>query len=121
MKSFKNTLALALTFTVAVGFANDYGKNGKAVNEVEKKVIKLKEDPTFIKKGGRLFINLLNLDQEKVVIRVKDSEGRTVYSEVIKGEMIIEKAFNFEKAYKDDYTVEIIDNKKSFKEVVEVK
>jgi len=121
MNVLKNTLVLALSLTVAVGVANDYGKKGMLKNEVEKKVISLESDPTFKRKGDKLFLNLLNLDQDKVVIRVKDSEGRIVFSEVIKGQLVIEKAFNFEKAYRDDYTVEIVDDSKSFKEVVTVK
>ena len=121
MKVLKSTLVLALALTAAVGTANDFGKNGNAKNEVEKKVVTFEKDPTFKRKGDKLFMNLLNLDQDEVIIRVKDSEGRIVFSEVIKGELIIEKSFNFEKALSDSYTVEVVDDSKSFKEVVAIK
>ena len=68
-----------------------------------------------------MFVNLLNLDQEKVTIKVIDSEGRIVFEETFDGELVVEKAFNFEKAYEDNYTVVVVDNKKSFKEVVEIR
>lgn len=120
MNVVKNTLAAALLLTVAVGTANDFGKKGIAKNEMVKKMVELENDPTFKRKGDKLYINLLNLDQEKVTIRVRDSWGRVVFSEVIKGEMIIEKAFNFENAFEDEYTVEVVDNSTSYKEVVAI-
>ncbi|MDT0606914.1 hypothetical protein [Croceitalea rosinachiae] len=118
----KNTLVAALMFTTVVSLANGPESTfGKKTLEVEKNLISVKLDPVFKKKGQKLFVNLLNLDQEKVTIKVIDSEGRIVFKEVIEGDIVVEKAFNFEKAYEGNYTVVIIDNDKTFKEKVAVK
>ena len=118
----KNTLVAALMFTTVVSLANGPESTfGKKALEVEKNLISVELDPVFKKKGQKLFVNLLNLDQEKVSIKVYDSEGRMIFKEVIEGDLIIEKAFNFEKAFEDNYTVVIVDNNKTFKEVVEIK
>jgi len=118
----KNTLVAALMFTTVVSLANGPESTfGKKALEVEKNLISVELDPVFKKKGQKLFVNLLNLDLEKVSIKVYDSEGRIVFKEVIEGDLIIEKAFNFEKAFEDNYTVVIVDNNKTFKEVVKIK
>ena len=65
MKVFKNSLVVALALTAAVSVANDFGKKGLAKNEVEAKVVSLENDPTFKRKGDKLFVNLLNLDLQK--------------------------------------------------------
>lgn len=67
--------------------------------------------PVFRKKEEKVFLNLLNLEREEVEIMVLDSENRIVFEETIPGEMVIEKVFNFEDAFKDDYTVVIKNNK----------
>ncbi len=118
----KNTLVAALMFTTVVSLANGPESTfGKKALEVEKNLISVELDPVFKKKGQKLFVNLLNLDQEKVTIKVIDSEGRIVFKEVIEGDVVVEKAFNFEQAFEDNYTVVIIDNDKTFKEKVAVK
>ena len=118
----KNTLVAALMFTTVVSLANGPESTfGKKAFEVEKNLITVELDPVFKKKGQKLFMNLLNLDQEKVTIKVIDSEGRVIFKEVIEGDVVVEKAFNFEKAYEDNYTIVVIDNDKTFKEKVAVK
>ncbi len=118
----KNTLVAAFMFTTVVSLANGpKGTFNKKVLEVEKNLISAELDPVFKKKGQRLFVNLLNLDQEKVTIKVIDSEGRIVFKEVIEGDVVVEKAFNFEKAFEGNYTVVVVDNNETFKEKVEVK
>ncbi|KPM31762.1 Hypothetical protein I595_2257 [Croceitalea dokdonensis DOKDO 023] len=118
----KNTVLAALMFTTVVGLAKEpVSTFGKKAFEVEKKLVHINTDPVFTQKGQKVFVNLLNLDQENVVVKIYDSEGRVVFKEVFKGEMIVEKAFNFEKAYKDNYTVVVIDNDKKFTEKIEVK
>ncbi|WP_350287640.1 hypothetical protein [uncultured Croceitalea sp.] len=122
MRLFKNTMVAALMLTTVVGLANGPKSTfGKKAFEVEKNLINVELDPVFKKKGQKLFINLLNLDQDKVTIKVYDSEGRVVFKEVIEGELVVEKAFNFEKAFEDDYTVVVVDNDKTFEEKVAVK
>lgn len=117
----KNTIVAALMFTTVVSLANGPERTfGKKAFEVEKNLITVELDPVFKKKGQKLFINLLNLDKQKVTIKVIDSNGRVVFKEVIKGDVVVEKAFNFERAYEDDYTVVVIDNDETFKEKVAV-
>ncbi len=123
MKLFKrNALVVAFMFATVAGMANGPENTfGKKVNEVEKEIISIKADPVFKKKGNKLFLNLLNLDQEKVTIKILDNEGRVVFIETLKGELVIEKAFNFENAFENEYTVLVVDNNETFKETVEVK
>ncbi|TAI46610.1 hypothetical protein [Flagellimonas allohymeniacidonis] len=117
MKSVLKTITVAaVLFAGAVGFAN-----GPAKSEVEKKLVTVELDPVFVKKGDTLLINLLNLSQENVTLKVYDSEGRLVFSEKIEGEVVVEKAFNFEKAYEDEYTVIVADASGTYKEKVSVR
>ena len=123
MKSIKrNALVVALMFATVAGMANG-PKNAlnNKVSEVEKNLITVELDPVFKKEGGKLFMNLLNLDQEEVTVKIIDNEGRLVFIESFEGELIIEKAFNFEKAFENEYTVIVEDNNETFKETVEVK
>ncbi|MGB5360152.1 DUF3244 domain-containing protein [Eudoraea sp.] len=76
--------------------------------------------PVFRKKGSRLFLNLLNLDGEDVQIKVFDSENRTLFSEVIENERIVTKAFNFETAHEDRYTVVVKDGENTYYEDIAV-
>ncbi|UJH68025.1 hypothetical protein [Allomuricauda sp. SCSIO 65647] len=121
-KVLKFTVALAILFASTTVLANGPEKTfGKKGFGVEKELINIDVDPVFVKKGNKLFMNLLNLDQEKVTIKVYDSEGRIVFEETLEGEIVIEKAFNFERAYEDDYTVIVVDNNETFSEKVTVK
>lgn len=74
--------------------------------------------PIFRKKGNKLFLNLLNLDESNVQIKVLDSKNRVLFSEVIKGELVVEKAINFEKAYLDNYTVVVQNGGETYYESV---
>ena len=116
MKVLSQITVAVFLLTVSMGFAN-----GPAKSEVEKKLISIELDPVFVKKGDKLFLNMLNLNQETVIVKVYDSEGRVVYKEAIKGEVVVEKAFNFEKAYEDSYTVVVSDETGTYRETVLVK
>ena len=122
MKSIKrNALVVAIMFATVAGLANvPKGAYGKKASEVEKELISVNADPVFKKKGDKLFLNLLNLDQEKVTIKILDTEGRVVFIETLEGELVIEKAFNFENAFKNKYTVLVEDNNETFTETIEV-
>lgn len=93
-----------------------------SVENKEVKILKRIENtkPVFRKKGSKLFLNLLNLDAEDVQIKVLDSENRTVFSEVIENASIVTKAFNFETAYEDRYTVVVKDGKNTYYEDITV-
>lgn len=131
MKSVLNYVtAVAFLFTSAIGFANRpesiFGKKDAAKNEVEKKPIHVEPDPVFVRpvfvrKGEKLFMNLLNLAKGKVVVKIYDSEDRVLYTEAINGDIVIEKAFNFEKAFEDRYTVVVIDGLGTYKRTIEIK
>lgn len=72
--------------------------------------------PYFRVTNEKLFVNFLNLDKSKVVIKVYDAEYRVVFSETVTEEMIIEKAFNFESAYKGSYRVVVSDTNETYAE-----
>ncbi|MCJ7467005.1 MAG: hypothetical protein MUO53_09975 [Maribacter sp.] len=85
-------------------------------------IVKRKENskPVFKKVGAKVFLNLLNLDQNEVIIKVIDSEDRIVYDETISKEMIVQKAFNFETAIPDGYVIVVKDGKDTFYEAIVV-
>ncbi|WP_420399012.1 hypothetical protein [Flagellimonas sp.] len=116
MKSVLNYVTVAAFLLGTMGYAN-----GPAKSEVEKNLINIELDPVFVKKGDKLFVNLLNLSQEKVTLKVYDSQNRLVFKETVSGELVVEKAFNFEKAFKDSYTVVVVDESGTFKETISVK
>lgn len=117
MKSIRTT---AIASLVAMGMLAANNKaialEGKKVLEVEKVNLKLDFDPVFKKKGGKLFINMLNTNQDRVTIKVVDGQGRVLFMEKLDGDLIIEKAFNFENAFENDYTVVVKNNGKVFTE-----
>lgn len=94
-----------------------------SVDDTKIVIAKRKENakPIFRRMEGKVFLNLLNLEKEVVKIKVLDSEGRTVFKETITDEMLIEKVFNFEDAFKDNYTVVVQNNKDTYFEDVLVK
>ena len=61
--------------------------------------------PFFRKSNGMVYLNLLNLKQDNVEIKVFDSDSRLVYGQGITNETIIEKAINFKTAHADVYTI----------------
>ncbi len=77
--------------------------------------------PVFRKKGDRIYVNLLNLDLEDIAITVYDSEGRRLFSETNNADQIVQKAFNFEDAKNDSYTVMVRDASHTYYEEIVVK
>ena len=120
-KAAATIVLLSSILSMANAAESPFWKKNKTKSEVEKNIITLDAEPTFKRKGNKLFMNLLNLDKEKITIKVYDSEGRIVFKEVIEGDMVITKAFNFEKAFEDKYTVVVSDGKEIFKESVLIK
>lgn len=80
-----------------------------------------KKKPVFRKIGNKLYLNLLNLDESNVEIKVLDSDNRVLFKEVIAGEQIVEKAINFENAFGDVYTVVVSKGNDTYYENVLVK
>ena len=91
---------------------------GNAVKIVERKE---NTKPVFRTLEDRVFLNLLNLDKDKVEIKVYDSMNRIVFRQDIKEQMLVEKAFNFEKAEADEYTIVVKDNNEEYYKNVVVK
>ncbi|MEO2051117.1 MAG: hypothetical protein ABGX00_05095 [Allomuricauda sp.] len=125
MKSVMNLTVAAALLVSAIGLANtdaaDFGKKGAAKYEVEKNLVKVNLDPVFVKKGQKVMMNLLNVSQGKVLLKVYDAQKRLVFDEAIDGEVVVEKAFNFEKAYEGKYTIVVVDKFGTYKETMEVR
>lgn len=85
-------------------------------NTVE--IFKVKEDikPFFRKTDDRVLMNYLNLDKSEISIKIFDAENRTVFSQEVSDEMIVEKAFNFTDAYAGNYTLVVKSAGKTYTE-----
>lgn len=116
----RNTLVLATLLTAMVAQANNFGGKAKAQNEVEKNIVDIKVDPTFKRKGNMLMMNLLNLSEGKVILKVIDSEGRMLFNEEVEGKVVVEKAFNFVNAKRDTYTIIVVDRNGTYTETVDI-
>ena len=83
-------LVFICLFLYVGSFAND---------EITRSIFREKED--------MVFVNLYNLDKEKVEIKIYDSQNRVVYTETITDSLLVKKVFNFEDAFEDSYTLVI--------------
>ena len=81
-------------------------------------VVETAEDikPFFRKTSNMIYLNYLNLDKAKLSIKIFDAESRTVFTQEVTDEMIVEKAFNFEDAFPGTYTVTIKSAGKTYTE-----
>jgi hypothetical protein len=66
-------------------------------NEVIKPAFRVKEDVVFM--------NLMNSNKEDVTVMVFDQENRVLHTEKILDQLIVEKAINFKKAFKGNYSI----------------
>ncbi|MEO1012732.1 MAG: hypothetical protein AAFX53_15625 [Bacteroidota bacterium] len=91
--------------------------------EEEIRVIEKKENvkPTFRQVANNVFLNYLNLEGEKVEIKVVDNANRLLFQETVKDELIIEKAFNFKNARRNSYTIVISDANGTYYKDIAVK
>jgi hypothetical protein len=121
----KNSVAATILLSSMISMANgpekSFAKKGNSKNEVEKNIITIESDPTFKRKGDKVLVSLLNLTEGKVVLKVVDSDGRIVFKEDVKGTLVVEKAFDFSKAYSDEYTVIVMDKLGTYKEKIQIK
>ena len=85
---------------------------------VESSVLSL--DPVFKRKGDKMLISFLNADQVMVEIRVLDSQNNVVYKERVAGDLIVEKAFDFSRAFNDSYKIVVAYNQSAFEQIVKV-
>lgn len=77
--------------------------------------------PIFKKNGQMVFLNLLNATKEDVKITIHDSENRLVFNETVADTFLVQKAFNFEKAYEDTYLMIVKNGEDTFYENIIVK
>lgn len=93
------------------------------INDSDVSIVERKENtkPVFKKDGQKVFLNLLNTDKEDVKITIYDSENRIVFKETVSDTLLVEKAFNFEKAYEDTYRVVVKNGEDTFYENISVK
>jgi len=66
--------------------------------------------PIFRSKDGMVYINLLNRDLKNVHIKVYDESERLLFAETLTDKLIVEKAINFKKAFKGEYTISVKDS-----------
>lgn len=92
---------------------------GDSTLVIQKKEEKTK--PIIRRVGDKVFLNLLNLEEKEVNIKIMDSQNRVVYSETLEGKNIVEKAFNFEKAENDRYVLLVKNNTVTYSESILVK
>lgn len=78
------------------------------------------KSPFIRKEGNRLYLNYLNLQEEKVTVKVYDSSNRLLYIEKLGEDLVVEKAFNFEKAYEGTYSLVVSYGNKTVKESLRV-
>lgn len=80
--------------------------------------MKEKSKPFFRLKDEMVYLNLLNTELDDVKIKVYNGNNDLLYKETIKESIVVEKAFNFKKAYQDNYVIVIQDkNETYYKEV----
>ncbi|MEH6514340.1 hypothetical protein [Maribacter arcticus] len=72
--------------------------------------------PFFRKTDNMIFMNYLNLDKSDLSIKIYDTESRTVFTQEVTDEMIVEKAFNFTDAFPGTYTVTVKSAGKTYTE-----
>ncbi len=115
------TAATAFMFTTVAGMANE-SKDLVPFSDTELEVLETadKGKRIFRKKGDKVYLNMLNLQGDNVQIKVFDSNKRLLFTEVVKKETV-EKAFNFENAYSDSYTVMVKDSEGTYSERILVK
>ena len=85
-------------------------------------ILEKKEEikPVFKQKEGMVYLNFLNRDKSPVSIEIIDSNNRSIFTEKLDNEFMVKKAFNFKKAFKDEYTIVVKDGGKAFYESISI-
>lgn len=108
MKTIRNLVSVMALLAITAGAAAEVAPTVRDSKETPV------SQPYFSMKGERMFVSLLNVDLTDIRIKVVDNVGRVLYREVIKDELVIEKAFNFERAYEGEYRVVVERNGERF-------
>jgi hypothetical protein len=114
----KVILTLALVFTALSAVANPASVVATTSFGIESEVLSL--DPVFKRKGEKLLVSFLNAEQVMVEIKVLDSQNNVIYTERVAGDLIVEKAFDFSKAFNDSYKIVVAYNQNAFEQIVKV-
>jgi hypothetical protein len=118
------TTVTALMLATVAGYANgsDFVITGTH-SDTELEILESadKGKRIFRQEGDMVYLNMLNLDGDKVEIKVFDSSSRILFKEVITNERTIEKAFNFKNALSDSYTIKVKDSEGTYRESIFVK
>ena len=77
--------------------------------------------PVLKKSGNRIYLNLLNKDQNTVRVKVFNGNNEQLVNQVFKGDFNIGKVFNFENALEDNYMVVVQDGKSLYRQSIAVK
>jgi len=124
-KALKITAVLAFMLSTVVSSAKVVHSDSVQGMEVKPLVLNLNANeiikPTFRTKGKMVYMNHLNLDGKKVQVKVQDESGNVIYETTFNETVIVEKAFNFEKANSGLYTVILKEGNKTYYENVLVK
>ena len=114
----KSLITLLLVVTASLSFAHSKVSTLNTSDVGFENV--LTEDPTFVRKGEKLVISFLNADLDAVEIRITDSKNNLVFTQEFDGELIVQKAFDFSKAQRDDYKVVVAYKQVAVGQIVEV-
>ncbi len=118
------TTVSALMLAMAASYANGTDRmvlNPNSDTELEILASADKGKRIFRQAGDMVYLNMLNLNGEKVEIKVFDSSNRILFKEVLNNERTVEKAFNFKNAYADRYTVVVRDSEGTYRESIAVR
>lgn len=97
-------LTEATTFTLKI--ANE------GVSIISTKETKTK--PVLRKVGDKVLLNLFNQDKKSVDIKILDGSDNVVHKQKVVGQLLVEKAFNFENAVANVYTVIVTDGDRTY-------
>ncbi|MFC4635061.1 hypothetical protein ACFO3O_14160 [Dokdonia ponticola] len=117
----KNTLKLALLFTLLVTSVHVNATGSELFTDEKKPTIAtIDTDRVIREKGEKVSINLLNLDLNPVHIIIRDGRGRIVFSETITNDETIQKSFSFTKAFKGNYSIKVKDGSTTYTKEIEI-
>jgi hypothetical protein len=83
--------------------------SANAVSEVYK--------PVFAYKNGLVWVNILNLDESPVNIKIYDNEDNEVYDSASLTSQNVTKVFDINNFQKEVYTIVVTDNDKTFTKI----
>lgn len=74
----------------------------------------------FREVGELVQLNLFNPESHKVTVDVLNEDGSLLFNETIKKTVLIGKQFNFENAFKGEYTIKVSDGQSAYQHKIEI-